>query len=66
MRIIKRRSTTVAAQLWSQSLCVSRRVLAPELTSEPQPADGFKRHEIGMIGLPTSVIPTPGRRHARG
>jgi HD-GYP domain-containing protein (c-di-GMP phosphodiesterase class II) len=38
---------------------LARRV-APELAGDPQLAAGFKLHDIGMIGVPTSVVAKPG------
>src|SRR5215467_4574641 len=34
--------------------------VAPELADDPQLAAGFKLHDIGMIGVPTSVVAKPG------
>src|SRR5262245_24595178 len=33
---------------------------APELASDPQLAAGFRLHDIGMIGVPVSVLAKPG------
>jgi HD-GYP domain-containing protein (c-di-GMP phosphodiesterase class II) len=33
---------------------------APELASNPQLAAGFRLHDIGMIGIPVSVLAKPG------
>jgi HD-GYP domain-containing protein (c-di-GMP phosphodiesterase class II) len=41
------------------ALRLTQRV-APELVADPQLAAGFKLHDIGMIGVPTSVIAKPG------
>ena len=35
-------------------------VVAPELALEPQLAYGFRLHDIGMIGVPTSTLTKPG------
>jgi HD-GYP domain-containing protein (c-di-GMP phosphodiesterase class II) len=34
--------------------------VAPELASDPELAAGFRLHDIGMIGIPTSVLAKPG------
>ena len=34
--------------------------VAPELASDPQLAAGFRLHDIGMIGIPVSVLAKPG------
>jgi HD-GYP domain-containing protein (c-di-GMP phosphodiesterase class II) len=41
------------------ALRLTRRV-APELAEDPQLAAGFRLHDIGMIGIPITVISKPG------
>jgi HD-GYP domain-containing protein (c-di-GMP phosphodiesterase class II) len=40
--------------------CQVTEQLAPELPSDPQLAAGFRLHDIGMIGVPVSVLGKPG------